>query len=303
MNHRNTIEFDDDSKMPISEFSLDEMSANPSIVIIAKRGSGKSFVAKAILQKYKNIPVGIIISPTEADNPFYSNFFPDAYIYHEYNSSIIKKLLFRQKLILKKAKEKKESGKYIDPRAIVVMDDCLASKGTWNKDPPIQDLLFNGRHRQIMYILIMQFPLAIKPELRVNFDYVFLLADSQRNNLRKIHEHYAGMFPTFESFQQIFSDLTEDYGCMVIKNRDTGNSLFDKIAFYKAPDLRNIHQKFGCDQFKKFDEMNFNRDWEEKKFAIDYNDMLLNKKRSKERVGVKKIFKNDDDQSKKIKTD
>ena len=27
------------------------------------------------------------------------------------------------------------------------------------------------------------------------------------------------MFPSFDIFQQVFSEVTEDYGCMVINNR------------------------------------------------------------------------------------
>ena len=116
---------------------------------------------------------------------------------------------FHQKLILKKSREKKMIGKFIDPRAIVVMDDCLASKGTWAKDPLVSELLFNGRHRHITYILTMQYPLGITPELRSNFDYVFLLAEDVTSNLKRIYEHYAGMFPDFNSFRQVFRESSD----------------------------------------------------------------------------------------------
>ena len=53
-----------------------------------------------------DIPVGIVISTTEKDSPFFSEFFPDTFIFYQYDSKIIKKLLIRQKLILKKAREK-----------------------------------------------------------------------------------------------------------------------------------------------------------------------------------------------------
>ena len=282
----------DNAHIPISEFSLDEMSAHPSIVMIAKRGSGKSWLARAILQKYKDIPVGVIISPTEIDNPFYSKFFPQSFIYHEYNSQIIKKILLRQKKIIKKANEREQSGKPpIDPRIIIIMDDCLASKGSWARDPLIHDLLFNGRHRQIMYILTMQFPLGIIPELRSNFDYIFLLADDQISNLRRIWEHYAGVFPDFYSFRQVFKQLTDNYGSMVLKNRGVGGSLFDKIAFYKAPNLESLTLNFGCNQFKTYHDKNYDSEWDEKKFAIDYDELFINKKKMNERIAVKKVFK------------
>ena len=62
------------NKLQIKEFSLNEMVKDPSIIMIAKRGSGKSWVARAILQHFRRIPVGIIIAPTDRMNSFYGKF-------------------------------------------------------------------------------------------------------------------------------------------------------------------------------------------------------------------------------------
>lgn len=280
-------------KLPIKEFTLEEMCENPSIIMVAKRGSGKSWITKAIIYKFADIPIGAIISPTEKDSPFFSDFFPNTFIYYKYDSKILKKILFRQKIILKKAREKKLEGKYIDPRALVVMDDCLASKGSWAKDPLVYELLFNGRHRRITYILTMQFPLGITPDLRSNFDYVFLLAEDILSNLKRIYEHYAGMFPDFNSFREVFRQLTEDFGAMVIKNRGARVDLHDKIAFYKAPNLKNVNLKFGCKQFRTYHKKNYNEEWDNEAFKLDYEEFLLDKKRSRSKINVKKVFKID----------
>lgn len=278
-------------KLPIQEFTLDEMVKNPSIIMIAKRGSGKSWITRAIVHKYAHIPVGLIISPTEKDNPFFIDFFPDTFIFYKYESDILRRLLFRQKLILKKYREKKAQGFFIDPRALVVMDDCLADKGAWAKDPNVYELLFNGRHRYVTYILTMQTPLGIKPDLRSNFDYVFLLADDIISNLKKIYDHYAGMFPDLNSFRQVFRQLTSDFGSMVIKNRGARLNIFDKIAFYKAPNLDKVSCDFGCKQFRKFDKMNYNENWEDEQFQMDYEEFLLDKKKNKTKINIKKIYK------------
>ena len=116
----------------------------------------------------------------------------------------------------------------------------------------------------------MQYPLGITPELRSNFDYVFLLAEDTTSNLKRIYEHYAGMFPDFNSFRQVFRQLTEDFGAMVIKNRGARKLLFDKIAFYKAPNLENESLSFGCRQFKMFHKKNYNKDWEEQFYQKDF---------------------------------
>ena len=287
------MRLDQEAKLPIQEFSLNEMCINPSIIMIAKRGSGKSWITKAIMYKYSDIPVGIIISPTEKDNPFFKDFFPDTFIFYKYESKVLGRLLMRQKYILKKAREKKLKGKFIDPRALVVMDDCLATKGTWAKDPHVMDLLFNGRHRQVTYILTMQYPLGITPELRTNFDYVFLLAEDITSNLKRIYDHYAGMFPDFNLFRQVFRQLTEDFGAMVIKNRGARLTLFDKIAFYKAPNLDKKPFMFGCDQMKMYDEKNYDKDWEDNADQVNFEEYLINRKKTKTNVDIKKVFRNE----------
>jgi hypothetical protein len=102
------------------------------------------------------------------------------------------------------------------------------------------------------------------------------------------------MFPDFNSFRQVFRQLTEDFGAMVIKNRGSRTNLFDKIAFFKAPDLGKTKLKFGCKQFRKYHDNNYNKDWEQDEFQMDYEEYLLEKKRSKGKINVKKMFKDDE---------
>lgn len=269
---------------PINEFDLNQMVDHPSIVMIAKRGSGKSWVVRAILQHFsRKVPAGIIISPTDRMSNFYSCFIPDSYVYYTFQSDTIERLLNRQKDMIKRAKERQKDGKNTNTRAFIVMDDCLSSKGDWAKDPFISELLFNGRHYHIMYILTMQFPLGIKPELRCNFDYVFLLADDTVGNQKRIYEHYAGMFPNFEAFRQVFVQLTADFGSMVIVNRGVRNNFLEKVYYYKAPDCSNHNGMIGGGQYKQFHENNFDKNWQDK------NNTDFNKKFSKSELQKKSL--------------
>lgn len=274
-------------KLPIKEFALQSMVEHPSIVMIAKRGCGKSWVCRAILNFFNEIPVGIIIAPTERMDPFYINFFPDAYIHYKYKSEVIERVLKRQEQIMDKQKEKKLKGKGVDPRGFILMDDCLSSKGTWMRDEHTLELLFNGRHYKLMYILTMQYPLGITPELRTNFDYIFLLADDMHSNMKRIHEHYAGQFPTFESFRSVFTQLTKNYGCMVISNRGARNSFLDKVFWYVAPDIKL--NKIGCKQFQDFHTKNYDKEWKKRDRGFDIAEYCLQKKKDKSIVEINKV--------------
>lgn len=280
------------NKLPIQPFRPEMFVADPSIVMIAKRGSGKSWVVRSLLEYFKDIPMGLIIAPTDRMNCFYGNFFPDTYIHYSYKSEIIERVLARQRKIIDKEKIKKAQGKKLDTRAFVVMDDCLGQKGAWVRDQPIQELLYNGRHYRIMYILTMQFPLGITPELRSNFDYIFLLAEDYISNMKRIYDHYAGMFPTFDSFRQIHGQLTQDFGAMVIVNRGVRNSLFEKIFYYKAEDLSDIKVDMGCKQFREFHKRNYNKNWRDKQNEFNVDEYLMNKKKNKSVIAVEKVKTN-----------
>jgi hypothetical protein len=249
----------DGNSLPIMEFKLDSLCPNPSICMIAKRGSGKSWVCRSIIHHFRDIPVGVIIAPTDLMNSFYGKFFPESFIHYEYRSDIIENLLFRQKKMIDKMKKKYGEKKKCNPRAFLVMDDCLSSKGSWMKDQPIMDMFFNGRHYQVTYILTMQFPLGIKPELRCNFDYIFLLGEDFCSNQKRLYDHYAGMFPNFNTFKDVFLQLTSNYGSMVIVNRGVRTNILEKIFFYRA---KNIKMKsIGCDQINDYSKNNYNPDW------------------------------------------
>jgi hypothetical protein len=267
------IRVDGERSLPIKEFQLESMCENPAIVMIAKRASGKSWVSRSILKHFKNIPVGIVIAPTEkmSTPPFYSEFIPDTYIHYEYKSEIIEKLIYRQDKMIEKQQEREKEGKIIDPRAFILMDDCLSKKGSWMKDQPIMELLFNGRHYRLMYLLTMQFPLGITPELRCNFDYIFLLSEDFYSNLKRLYDHYAGMFPTFDSFRQVFKELTADFGAMVIVNRGSRSNFLDKIFWFKAKN--DPIGTIGCDQFIDYHNNNYDNEWKKRNKGLDILDM------------------------------
>jgi len=282
------------NSIPIKHFDITILRNKPSVqgngisvAVMAPSGSGKSWVVRAILEEIKDYPCGIIISEMEhADvEPFYGKFCPDTYIYDKFSIDIISKVLERQEQICYLAQEQKEKGIDIDTRFFLVMDDCYSEANIWTHNSAMRKLLFEGRHLNITFILTMQYPLGITPDLRANFTYVFILAEDKVTNLKKIREHYAGMFPSYDAFVQVFSQLVKDHGCMVIKNRGVVGSLLNKIFYYKAPDLTNVHFTIGCKQYIKFHDVNY-RDKNKRKNIINVNELFANAKKSKEQITV-----------------
>ena len=240
--------------LELKKFDMKDIQFNasqtqgPVIVLIGRRDTGKSFLVRDLLYYHQDIPIGTVISGTEAGNGFYAKMVPKLFIHEEYNTVIMEKILKRQKIVLKEIKKEMAAYKRstIDARTFVILDDCLYDN-TWAREKLMRLLFMNGRHWKIMLVITMQYPLGVPPNLRTNIDYTFILREPYINNRKRIYENYAGMFPTFESFCQVMDQCTENYECLVIANNAKSNKLEDQIFWYKADSHRDF--KLGSKEF------------------------------------------------------
>ena len=261
-------------------FKADE-NKGPVVVLIGRRDTGKSFLVRDLLYYHQDIPIGTVISGTEAGNGFYGEHVPKLFIHDEYNTAIIENILKRQKAVLKQVKREIQQYRRstIDPRTFVILDDCLYD-ATWTKDKMMRLLFMNGRHWKIMMVITMQYPLGIPPNLRTNIDYVFILREPYITNRKRIWENYAGMFPTMESFCQVMDQCTENYECLVINNNAKSNKLQDQIFWYKAEPHNAF--KLGSKEFWDISK-DLNSDDDDEPY-----DPTASKKRTNPKISVKK---------------
>ena len=219
---------------------------SPMIVLIGKKDTGKSFLVKDILAHTKEcFPVGTVISGTEVANPFFQEMVPSKLIHDKYKPDIVMNAIKRQLAVKQQRNNEKKRGgnSNVDPRAFLILDDCLYDK-TWINEESTRYIFMNGRHIDMVTLITMQYPLGVPPNLRTNIDFVFILRENNISNRKRIYDNYAGMFPTFDMFCQFMDQCTEKYECLVIANGVQSNKLDDQVFWYKASD----HQGFKlCD--------------------------------------------------------
>uniref|UniRef100_A0A6C0LV98 Uncharacterized protein n=1 Tax=viral metagenome TaxID=1070528 RepID=A0A6C0LV98_9ZZZZ len=278
----------DYGKFQILEFKLETMVPDPAIVMVAKRGSGKSWITRDIIYNFRYVPCGAVIAPTDKMNPFYRKFFPDLFIHYEISTAFLQKILIRQDKIIEKSRLKKKQGKKIDPSGILIMDDCLSQKKTWAKDTTIREILMNGRHYKLTYLLTMQTPLGIDPDLRLNFDYIFLLKEDSAINKKKLYENYASVFPSQAVFEKVFAICTKDFRAMVIDNRKPTDLLNEKVFWFKAKERKF---SFGSNEFKQLHKKYYDPQYKRKKTAalFDINRIFESKKRNNVDIKVEMV--------------
>lgn len=233
------------STLAINKFDINELCDFPAIVLIGKRQCGKSVFIQNIIQcqlENERIDELLVISPNDKEKNFYNKFVTN--VQHQLNYEVLQRILDRQREFIKND---------VKNKVMIVLDDCL-SRGDWANEQSLREILFNGRHHGISYILSLQFPLGMSPELRSSFDYVCMFHDDIISNLKRIYDHYAGMFPLFSVFKETFTQLTGDYSAMIIVKE--GKSIYDKIKWFKASQIDVMDQIKCVNVFDDDDDNN-----------------------------------------------
>ena len=222
-------------KLELRKFDITKLRDDSVVLYIGPRNSGKSTNLFDTMRYHTTIPIGITISGTEGANHSFERVMPKMLIYEEYESAIVEKFLDRQKKMMDQVNsEKKKYGRTdLDPRAFLILDDCMYDN-SWTQEKSIRYIFLNGRHLKIFCLLTMQYCMGIPPALRANVDYIFINRNNMVKEREKIYHQYAGMFPSFEVFNTVMNQTTENYECLVIDKKSQSNRLEDQVFWYKA---------------------------------------------------------------------
>lgn len=248
-------------KIEYNKFDINLLPMDSIIYISGKRGSGRSSIVRELLKKQvmKYCSYGIVISPTEEIDPFYSKFIPKERIYKKFDETLIWNLTNRyfmrnflyncsQHVEFLEEEVEKHGPEELTKKIInnitnehetkkdhlfAVFDDCLCYSD-WKKNIPLREFIINAKKYNVTVIIVSQHAEPIEPCIRSNFDYVFSLADDVQNNIRKLYKSFGGCFPTFEYFKTTYQELTEDYKSMVIVNKGVHENIQDKIFWFKV---------------------------------------------------------------------
>lgn len=254
------------------------------VVLLGKRYTGKSVLVKNLLSYHTDIPLGVVISPTETSNKYFGDFVPGMFIHDEFTPKILDNVVRRQKAAVKAMQKEKVSfgTSNIDPRGFLILDDCMYDN-KWTKDVNMRFLFLNGRHAKVLMLLSLQYALGMPPTMRSNIDFTFILRENSMVNRKKIFDNYAGMFNSFDLFCTVMDQCTNNFECLVVNNRTTSNKLEDQVFWYKAP-LNAQPFKLCSPQYWALDRQCSKKDNDETEELFD-----LEKLRKGARINVKVV--------------
>ena len=91
----------------LQKFAMSKIEDDKVVVLIGKRETGKSYLVKDLLYYHQDIPIGTVISGTEAGNGFYSSHVPKLFIHGEFDTQIVQNMIKRQKILIDKKRLRK----------------------------------------------------------------------------------------------------------------------------------------------------------------------------------------------------
>lgn len=231
-------------------FSAKE-GGGPMLVIIGRRGTGKSVLVRDLLHFFQDLPRGMVVDGTESGNHFYEQFLPAECIQSEFSLGLMETLFRRQQHVVqskyddalaaaaKKGKGDEEQNNLADDnRMFLVLDNCMYVS-TWSRDKLMRSMFMNARFWKILIVVTMGYPLDVPPILRSNIDFAFLLYAPTIGERKRLYDYYGSTFPSFEAFNMVFEQVATGHGCMVVCNRSNASSpprqIEDVVKFYQAP--------------------------------------------------------------------
>jgi hypothetical protein len=231
--------------------SYDEDETGSKIAVIGKPGSGKSFLIRDLIYSKQHIfPVAQVFSGTEDSNKFFSKMFYDLYVHEKLDISLIQDFIKRQKI-----------AKHYMPKwawALLIIDDCMDDPSIFRKSV-FQNLLKNGRHWKLLFILGMQYAMDILPGLRICIDGTFIFREPNPKNRKILFENYAGIFGDFKLFCKVMDEITDDHTAIYIDNRSTSNKIEDCVFWYRAREVPDF--KVGCEDYELFHKDRFDENY------------------------------------------
>ena len=230
----------------IRPFNPTTIKADATVLLLGKRGTGKSTLLNDIMYNVRDkFQFGIAMSPTEESTAMMASILPRSCIFNDFAEDAVGRLLQYQK------RNDKKGGRNM----FIIMDDCAYDTRTL-KGKNIREVFMNGRHRKIFIINAVQYMMDVPSFLRGQIDYVFAMRDNIIDQREKLWKFFFGMFNEYKNFAAVMDQCTEGHNCLVLDNTTRSNNVEDCIFWYCAnPQLPSY--RLCDDVFWQLDDVYF----------------------------------------------
>jgi hypothetical protein len=211
-------------------FDYRNIQLDSTIALYGKRRTGKTFMTKWLWyqdQIRTQIPVFWVISPTAKINKSWENIIPSEYIFENFDTYFLHRVLERQRLY-----QTNPVMAHRNPWVGIMLDDAVADNGVRYSDSLLR-LFIAGRHYKIHLVVTTQYPTLITPKMRANLDYAFIFTQISRREREHIRDQYLGYLDPHYA-DAIIDYYTQDNHCLVIDLSKNSTDPEECVFFTKA---------------------------------------------------------------------
>lgn len=214
----------------IQKFDISNIKNYSNILIIGKRGTGKTTLIKNLLTTYHD-ETKTIVSCTEESDSFYTNLLRDS---AQISSSTD---------IIDSCVQTTQQTYKSEQKSLLIVDGCNYYKRSFI-DSKLKPIFFNRRHYNISLIMTLQYSM-ISPQLRANTDYIFIFNDKHVCDRKRLFDQYAKhIIGSYQVFSAIMDSL-QAFECIVIDNTphfsETFGAIEKHIFYYNFPKKFDNH--------------------------------------------------------------
>lgn len=225
-----------------------------NMIILGHKHTGKSTFMRDMLYRLNELryPRVVVFSGTDECNEFYRSIIPKAYIHGGLDLDLLQNIISAQRRIcasIKEAESKLGKKLEIDPRLVIVIDDCAYKKYA-TKAEVFSDVFLNGRHFHVTLMMSTQYLMTVDIVCRTNVDYLICLRETIPKNRVKIWDNFFGMFARKQDFYTVLDACTTNYEALVLDNTQPNIDAEKCCKWYKA-ELNLPEFFFGSEQFRE----------------------------------------------------
>jgi len=209
-----------DATINVDSFDFNRLPQHGLFGILGKRGTGKTQIARYILQQLSSARTGMfaVIAGSKMVESSWRTVVHPLYIISGLSdgAGYLGRIINQQNRNLCKYEARGEE----IPASLgitIVLDDC-ASINSIMRSKELAYLAANGRHCHVTILILTQYYNQIITSVRCNIDIMFVLATANAKIISKLREEFASS-TSMRLFKCIVSAVTDNFGCLVIDNR------------------------------------------------------------------------------------
>ena len=167
------------------------------------------------------------VAATSPNKKEYEQIMPHVQICNEYSDAHVNSFMIAQRTLARTLRQN-------TPTTAYILDDCIHSSIMWKTNKHLRALFMNGRCAKISTFFALTYPFKITPEFGCNIEYTFIFNTRSPKVRQQLYNLYCAMIPSFEIFEMLMNNYTQDYGSLVIDNTVMSSNWQDMVFWYRG---------------------------------------------------------------------